>query len=80
MTQADIFVRLQVLFRDLFDDDSIVLTPETTARDVERWDSLSHVDMMVMVEETFDIRFSTREVTSLANVGQLVQAIERRTA
>ena len=80
MTQADIFVRLQVLFRDLFDDNSIVLTPETTARDVERWDSLSHVDMMVMVEEAFDIRFSTREVTGLANVGQLVQAIERRTA
>lgn len=78
MTPEDIYPRLQAIFREIFDDNSIVLTPETTARDVERWDSLSHVDMMVMVEESFDIRFSTREVTGLANVGQLVLAIERR--
>ncbi len=78
MTPEDIYTRLQKIFRELFEDDAIVLTPETTARNVERWDSLSHVDMMVMVEESFGIRFSTREVTGLANVGQLVQAIERR--
>lgn len=78
MTRTDIFERLQMIFRELFEDDSIALTPETTAHDVERWDSLSHVDMMIMVEETFGVRFSTREVTGLANVGQLVNAIERR--
>lgn len=80
MTRTDIFERLQTIFRELFEDDTIVLTPETTARDVERWDSLSHVDMMIMVEEAFGVRFSTREVTGLANVGQLVSAIERRSA
>lgn len=78
MTQTEILERLQAIFRELFDDATIVLTPETTARDVERWDSLSHVDMMVMVEEAFGIRFSTREVTGLANVGALVQVIERK--
>lgn len=78
MTTDTIYAKLQTLFRELFEDDSIVLTPETTARDVERWDSLSHVDMMVMAEELFGIRFSTREVTGLPNVGALVQVIERK--
>ncbi len=78
MTQTEIYERLQGIFRELFDDPALVLAPETTARDVERWDSLSHVDMMVMVEEAFGIRFSTREVTGLPNVGALVQVIERK--
>ena len=80
MNQPEIYERLQAIFRDLFDEPGLVLTADTTARDVERWDSLSHVDMMVMVEEAFGIRFSTREVTGLANVGALAQVIERKAA
>ena len=80
MNQPEIYERLQAIFRDLFDEPGLVLTADTTARDVERWDSLSHVDMMVMVEEAFGIRFSTREVTGLANVGALAQVIGRKAA
>ena len=80
MNQPEIYERLQAIFRDLFDERDLVLTADTTARDVERWDSLSHVAMMVRVEEAFGIRFSTREVTGLANVGALAQVIGRKAA
>jgi acyl carrier protein len=62
----------------VFDDDSLEITPATTAEDVDRWDSLMHVTLMVNVEKTFNLRFTSREVASLKNVGELVALIERR--
>ncbi len=73
-----IWERLTIICRDLFEDDEIVLREETSARDVEGWDSLSHIQLMVAVEKEFDIRFHTAELTGLANVGQLVALIARR--
>jgi len=74
---ADIYEQLTPIFGEVFDDD-IVVTPELTANDVENWDSLSHVRLMVSIEEHFKIRFSSSEITSFKTVGDLVTAIEAK--
>jgi acyl carrier protein len=76
LTDQEILERLTPLFREIFLDDAIVVKPETTAADVERWDSLSHIDMVMLVEESFGIRVPTREVTRMKNVGDLVHVIQ----
>jgi acyl carrier protein len=78
MTTVDVYRELTDLFRDVFDDDSIVLTPETTARDVDGWDSAAHVSLVVAAEMRFGIRFRTSELESLHNVGEFAQLIESK--
>ncbi|MCD7768953.1 MAG: acyl carrier protein [Oscillospiraceae bacterium] len=73
-----IYAKLTKIFRDLFDNDSIVLTPETTAKDVEGWDSLAHITLIVTIERTFKMKFKMKEVSSMKNVGQMVAIIESR--
>ena len=72
MTMDDLRDRLQDLFRDVFDDDEIVLADALTAADVDGWDSLAHVNLMIAVEEEFDVRFATAEIASMQDVGSLV--------
>lgn len=78
MTDEDILQRLTRVFREIFDDQALVVRPDMTASDVERWDSLSHIDMIISVEEEFAIRFPTLEVMGLKNVGDLVEIIRAR--
>lgn len=80
MSQANILERLQPIFRDVFDDDDITVGPETTAEDVEGWDSLMHVSLMINIERAFGVRFSTTEVASMTNVGELARLLEQRIA
>ena len=80
MEHHDIWKKLTTVFRDTFDDDALTLTPQTTAHDVEDWDSLRHIQLLVAVEKAFNIRFNTGEVANLANVGQMVDLIAKRTA
>ena len=68
------------VFRDVFDDESLVLRPDLTASEVENWDSLSHIDLIVAVERQFKVRFTTAEVTSLKNVGELAILIQKKRA
>ncbi|WP_312479042.1 acyl carrier protein [Stutzerimonas nitrititolerans] len=75
MTPADILDALTQLFHDVFDDDGIKLTPETTANDIDGWDSQAHVTLIVAAEQRFGIRFRTAELESLRNVGHFVQLI-----
>ena len=75
---ADIEARLQPVFRATFDDPALVVDRATTASDVEGWDSLTHINLMVAVEREFKVRFTTAEVTRMKNVGDLIDAIERR--
>lgn len=77
---SDTLTRLTAVFHDVFDDDSIVLTRETTAADVEGWDSLMHVTLMMSIESAFKIRFVSSEVTGLKDVGQLADLIARKSA
>ena len=80
MSQANILERLQPIFRDVFDDEDITVRPETTAEDVEGWDSLMHVSLMINIERAFGVRFSTTEVASMTNVGELARLLEQRIA
>jgi acyl carrier protein len=69
---------LQEIFRDLFDDDSIVLRDETSAKDIHGWDSLTNVKLIVRIERTLKIRFDTGEVVGLNNVGELLAIINSK--
>ncbi len=71
---------LNQIFRMVFDDDSIELRPETTAHDLDGWDSLSHVNLITTVEATFGIRFSQKELLRQRNVGNLMEDIQRKLA
>ena len=75
---SDIHTRLTEIFRAVFEDDSIVIRQDMTAEDVENWDSLSHINLIVAVEKEFRIRFTTAEVSALKNVGELEVLIEAK--
>ena len=74
----EIYERLNKVFRDYFDDDSIELDDETTADDIEDWDSLSHITLMSAVEDEFGVRFTMGEVSGMKNVGEMAQIIKKR--
>jgi len=78
MQSSEIYERLTDLFRELFADDSIVLTPQTTANDIDGWDSFNHISVIVAVETRFGVKMTTAEIEGLANVGTLVAAIESK--
>ena len=78
MSATDIYPRLTEIFRDVFDDEALQLTPELTSDDVEGWDSLAHIRLVLMVENTFRIKFSAGEVGKLTNVGEFADLIDRK--
>ena len=80
MTEQEIFRELTAVFRDVFDDDTIALQPETTADDIDGWDSQAHVTLVVATEMRFGIKFRTAELEALHNVGDFVRLIQARTA
>jgi len=69
---------LNEIFVDVFDDDSLVLKPEITADDVDGWDSLSHIRLVISVEKAFGLKFSASEVGKLKNVGEFVDLIKAK--
>jgi acyl carrier protein len=78
MTDANIYAELTELFHDLFGDNSIILTPMTSADDIDRWDSFNHLNLIAAVEERFRIGLTTREIGSLTNVGDMVKLIRTK--
>ncbi len=78
MERKEIFERLNNVFRDVFDDESIVVTDATTSNDIEDWDSLEHINLIVAVEQEFGIKFNMGEVTTMKNVGEMADIIENR--
>jgi acyl carrier protein len=77
--EAQIYERLTRLLQDIFDDDSISVTPELSAKDVDGWDSVTHIRLMLTVERAFRTKFSTSEIGNLKNIGDLVTLIKART-
>ncbi|MCR5343596.1 MULTISPECIES: acyl carrier protein [unclassified Butyrivibrio] len=75
MGREEIFERLNEVFREYFDDDSITVTDDTTAADIEDWDSLEHINLLVAIEREFDIKFTMGETSEMKNVGEMVTAI-----
>jgi acyl carrier protein len=78
MEEPEIYARLVGIFQDVFDEDSIIVTPQLSAKDVDGWDSLSHIRLILTVERAFKIKFSTSEIGKLQNVGDLVALIKAR--
>lgn len=80
MSREEVYTRLNEVFRDVFDRDDITVGDETTAADIDGWDSLIHITLMDAVEEEFDIRFDMKTVVKMKNVGEMVDFIIRGTA
>lgn len=80
MNRAEILSRVTDIMRDVFEEDDLVVTEETTSDDVAEWDSTNHVRLMVAVEGEFGITFETREITSPENVGELLDLVESKLA
>jgi acyl carrier protein len=76
MQNPALYQKLTEVFHDVFDDDSITVTPGLSAKDVDGWDSLAHIRLIVTVEKTFQVRFSTTEIGSLKTVSDLVHLIQ----
>jgi acyl carrier protein len=75
MERTQILREVQEIFRDILDNEEIVLANETTADDIEEWDSLTHIQLIVAIEKHFKIHFTSREILSWQNVGQLIDCI-----
>ena len=75
MERKEIFEKLTVIFRDVMDNDEIVLEENTPAEDIEEWDSLAHVQLIEKIEAVFGVRFSAKEMTSWDELGELVDSI-----
>lgn len=80
MDKQTIFDAVQQIFRDNFDDEELVITRETCADDIEDWDSLEQINLLTAMEKKFGIKFQLTDVRGLANVGDLLDLIERLTA
>lgn len=78
MDQATIMSRLTDLFRNMFDDDALILTPDTTAGDVPGWDSMAHIALMVEAEQRFGVKFQTVEMEELSNVGEFAALLRHK--
>ncbi|WP_316735176.1 acyl carrier protein [Pedobacter aquatilis] len=75
MNQNEILSKVEVIFRDILDNEDITLTPQTTADDVEDWDSLSHIQLIVAIEKEFKIKFTSKEILSWSNVQEMIDCI-----
>jgi acyl carrier protein len=73
------YTRLTEVFHEVFDDESIIATPELTAKDVDGWDSITHIRLMLTIEKAFGVKFSVAQIGKLQNVGDLAQLIRERT-
>ena len=78
MNRQEIFEKLNEIFSDVFDED-ITVTPETTANDIEEWDSLTHITLISEVEDAFGIKFAMKDVLGMKNVGEMVDIIRKNT-
>jgi acyl carrier protein len=80
MTEVQILAGLTDVFRDIFDDPALVISDETTADDIDEWDSLNHINLVIAAQSRFGVKFKTGEIETLKNVGDLVQLIRQRLA
>ena len=70
--------RLNAIFQDIFDDETLTVNQNTTAKDIEDWDSLSHITLIGAVEDEFGMKFSMKEVVDMQNVGEMIAIISAR--
>ena len=76
--REEIMKRLQPIFAEVFEDESVVVTEQTTADDIEKWDSLTHLTLIYEVESEFGMKFKMKEILEMKNVGEMVDLIAAR--
>ena len=75
-----ILEKLTHVFQDVFDDEDIALTPNTTAQDIEEWDSLNQIKNILACEKAFDVKLNARDINTLENVGAMLEHLEKISA
>ena len=78
MTNEAIIESVENIFKDVLDEDDLVIGSETTAEDVDEWDSLNHIQLVVAIEKHFKIKFTSTEIQSYANVGEMCEGIRTK--
>ncbi|MCH5275683.1 MAG: acyl carrier protein [Lachnospiraceae bacterium] len=78
MDKKEILARVNEIFKEVFDDETLVITEETTAQDIEDWDSFEHINLIVAIEQNFKIKFVMEEVSGMKNVGEMINIIAGR--
>lgn len=78
MERNDILKQMNKIFVDILDDEEILLKEDTTADDVEEWDSLNHIQLVVSIEKHFNIRFASKEIQSWNNIKDLVSSVQEK--
>ena len=76
----DLLPEIQEIFRDLFDNETLIITPESNASTVEDWDSLAHVNLVTAIEKKYKIKFGLGELQDLKNVGDMIKLVEQKLA
>lgn len=75
MSREEVFVKLNEVFQDVFDDESIEVGEATTSNDIEDWDSLEHINLIAAVEQEFGVKFNMGQVVTMKNVGEMADII-----
>ena len=78
MNKNEIFSRVQEIFIDVFDDENLEINNSTNSEDIEEWDSLNHIQLVLSIEKTLNVRFKTGEIQSLKDVGEMVVLLEEK--
>ena len=78
MARGEVYEKLTEIFQAVFDDDTLLISDTTTAEDIEDWDSLEQINLVVAVEKKFDMKFNIEEVNMFRNVGEMVDIIIKR--
>jgi acyl carrier protein len=78
MIRKDLFDQVQDIFRDIFDEDDMVIEDKTTSDDVEEWDSLNHINLVSAIEKEFEIRFALGELMELKDVGAMIDLMVKK--
>ena len=78
MKTENLLIKLQEIFADIFEDDSITIDETTSAKDIEAWDSLANISILAAVQDEFSVAFSIDEIVAMKNVGDIIEAIRRK--
>lgn len=79
MEKNDILLKVQTVFIEVFDDENITINLNTSSDDIEEWDSLTHIQLVVSIEKEFKIRFNSKEIQNWKNIGEMVNSISEKT-
>jgi len=78
MTKEDIFISVQEIFRDIFDDEDLLIENSTNSDDIEDWDSLNHINLVSAIEKEFDIKFALGELMELKDIGAMIDLMTKK--